>query len=90
MAANIEQELIAKVRALPPDKQEEALDYISALMAEIHEAAASTDRNLEKRPVWEVIEEMNRLSPPDTWDEVPTDGSANLDHYLYGAPKRQS
>lgn len=88
MAANIEQELIEKVRALPFDKQLEALDYLSALAAK--DGVAAEEAGLDKRPVWEVIEEMNRLSPPDTWDEVPTDGSINLDHYLYGAPKRQS
>ncbi len=87
MAANIEQELIEKVRALPPDKQREALGYLDALAAK--DSVGAAEAGLDKRPVWEVIEEMNRLSPPDTWDGVPTDGSINLDHYLYGAPKRQ-
>lgn len=87
MATDIEQELIEKVRALPPDKQQEALEYLIALAA--NEGVSAEEAGLDKRPVWEVIEEINRLSPPDTWDEVPTDGSINLDHYLYGAPKKQ-
>jgi len=89
MATNIEQELIEKVRALPPDKQQAALDYLSALTAKATESEAEADQSPGKSPIWEVIEEINKLSPPDTWDEVPTDGSINLDHYLYGAPKRQ-
>jgi hypothetical protein len=31
---------------------------------------------------------VNAGLPADTWDSVPTDGSINLDHYLYGAPIR--
>jgi hypothetical protein len=45
---------------------------------------------LERRPIWEIVEEINGGLPKDTWDDVPTDGSINLDHYLYGAPKQQS
>jgi hypothetical protein len=44
---------------------------------------------VDRRPIWEIIEEINRGLPKDTWDDVPTDGSISLDHYLYGAPKQQ-
>lgn len=44
---------------------------------------------VHRRPIWEIVEEVNAGLPADTWDEVPADGSINLDHYLYGAPKRQ-
>ncbi len=86
MAANIEEELIEKVRALPPDKQQEALRLLDTLA----NASASERHAIERRSsLWEVIEEVNAQLPEDTWNEVPTDGSINLDHYLYGAPKRQ-
>ncbi len=84
MAANIEDQLIDKVRALPPEKQQEALRLLNTLASE-----ASSDPNgtgVDRRPIWEIIEEVNAGLPPDTWENVPTDGSINLDHYLYGAP----
>ena len=37
----------------------------------------------------EIVNEINAGLPADTWENVPTDGSINLGHYLYGAPKRQ-
>jgi hypothetical protein len=46
------------------------------------------EQGANRRPIWEVVEEVNAGLPADTWDSVPTNGSINLDHYLYGAPKQ--
>lgn len=81
MAANLEEQLIDKVRALPPSKQLAALRLLDTLTGVEPEGS--------RRPIWEIVEEVNASLPPDTWDNVPADGSINLDHYLYGAPKRQ-
>jgi len=35
------------------------------------------------------IPSINAGLPADTWENVPTDGSINLDHYLYEAPQQQ-
>ena len=80
MAANLEEQLIDKVRALPPSKQLAALRLLDTLASVEPEG---------RRPIWEIVEEVNASLPTDTWDNVPADGSINLDHYLYGAPKRQ-
>ena len=88
MAANLEDELIDKVRALPANKRQEALRLLDTLAS-----GASSEPNgtgEDRRPIWEIVEEVNAGLPADTWDSVPTDASTNLDHYLYGAPKQQS
>lgn len=87
MAANLEDQLIDKVRALSPDKQQEALRLLDALANGSRSEQNGT--GLDRRPVWELAEEINAELPADTWDNVPTDGSINLDHYLYAAPKQQ-
>ena len=92
MAANLEDQLIDKVRALPPNKQQEALRLLDTLAS-----GATSEPNGaggDRRSIWEVVDEINayvaiRDLPADTWENVPTDGSINLDHYLYGAPKQQ-
>ena len=86
MAANLEDQLIDKVRALPPNKQQEALRLLDTLASAPD--SEQNRRGLDRRPIWEIVEEVNAGLPADTWDNVPTDGSINLDHYLYGAPKR--
>ncbi|MGH9966361.1 MAG: hypothetical protein ACREBG_00795 [Pyrinomonadaceae bacterium] len=87
MAANLEDQLIDNVRALPPNKQQEALRLLDTLAS-----GASSEPNgtgMDRRPIGEVVDEINASLPADTWADVPTDGSMNLDHYLYGAPKQQ-
>ena len=73
------------MRALPPDKQQEALRLLDALAID----ASSEGRVADRRSMWEIVDEINAGLPTDTWENVPTDGSINLDHYLYGAPKKQ-
>lgn len=85
MAANLEDQLIDKVRALPPEKQQEALRLLDSLAT----GASPEGTGVDRRSIWEVVEEINAGLPADTWENVPTDGSINLDHYLYGAPKQQ-
>ena len=83
-----EDELIDKVRALPPNKQQEVLRLLDTLASGASSEPKGT--SVDRRPIWEIVEEVNAALPADTWDDVPTDGSINLDHYLYGAPKQQS
>ena len=41
-----------------------------------------------RQPIWELIEQENSSIPPEVWDTLPTDLSAQHDHYIYGTPKR--
>lgn len=69
MSANLEDELIDKVRALPPNKQQEALRLLETLAngagSEPHETSVN------RRPIWEIVAEVNAGLPVDTWDNVP-------------------
>jgi hypothetical protein len=40
------------------------------------------------RPIEEIIAEIASEVPPEEWAKVPKDLAENLDHYLYGAPRR--
>lgn len=84
MSANLEQAILEKIQALPDSKQQEVLALVDEMLKENH--APPPRGNV--RPIWEIIEEISSQAPPGTWDDVPTDGSVNHDHYLYGAPKK--
>jgi Arc/MetJ-type ribon-helix-helix transcriptional regulator len=40
------------------------------------------------KPIWEVVDELRKAVPPEEFAKLPKDGAEQLDHYLYGSPKR--
>ena len=85
MSANLEQAILEKLQALPDEKQQEVLALVDGMLREEEERRPRET----VRPIWEIIEEISNQAPAGTWDSVPTDGSVNHDHYLYGAPKKK-
>lgn len=39
-------------------------------------------------PAWKRVLENMKAVPDEVFDRIPVDSSAQLDHYLYGTPKR--
>ena len=44
----------------------------------------------ERRPIWDVIDSLRKNVPPEEFSKLPKDGAEQLDHYLYGSPKRST
>ena len=80
MQIEIAQTIYEKVKVLPLDKQEEVLEFVKEKLA----FAVKKD----SRPIWEVAREISESVPLEEWEKLPSDGSINHDHYLYGAPKK--
>jgi hypothetical protein len=40
------------------------------------------------RPIEELLSELAKEIPQEEWDKLPEDLNENLDHYLYGVPKK--
>jgi hypothetical protein len=80
MSSSIEEQIIEKLHALPFEKQEEVLKFLENLAGETHPLRMS---------IFEEIDAIVKKVPLEAWDDVPADGSVNVDHYLYGAPKRK-
>ena len=73
--STIEGKIIERVHTLTPAKQEEVLRFVESLTA-------------QRKPLLDEIREMYEDVPDSEWERLPSDASENLDHYLYGAPKR--
>lgn len=78
MGADVEELLIEKVRGLEPEQQQRVLEFVECL----------TGQQPGGGSIWDKIQERVKKVPSEAWDEVPRDGSINVDHYLYGAPKK--
>jgi hypothetical protein len=48
-----------------------------------------TETRQARMTIWEQIEDIIKAVPPEAWEELPKDRSLNVDHYLYGSPKRE-
>lgn len=40
------------------------------------------------RPIEELLSDLAKEIPQEEWDKLPKDLNDNLDHYLYGVPKK--
>ena len=74
----VEEKIIAHVQILPPDKQAKVLAFVERLIP----ASPQRLRSLVR------MDEIVQAVPLEEWQELPADGAANVDHYLYGSEKQ--
>jgi hypothetical protein len=51
-----------------------------------------TRRRKEPNPVLDLVDRLRaigRAVPAEEWERLPRDFNENLDHYLYGSPKKR-
>ncbi|MCY7277038.1 MAG: hypothetical protein LH702_25750 [Phormidesmis sp. CAN_BIN44] len=72
----------AYLKLLPKEQQKEVLEFVHALVQK-------TQPEEQKQTIWEKMHELAAKVPDEVWAKVPTDGSYQHDHYLYGTPKRE-
>jgi plasmid stability protein len=51
-------------------------------------AARPEEQRADPRPIWEVMLDNFNHIPPEAFAKLPKDGASEIDHYLYGHPKR--
>jgi hypothetical protein len=86
MAANLENTIQEKVKALPPEKQQRVLSMVEEMLSE----KEATQGRVTVRPLWEIAEEISAQIPFEEWEKLPADGAEQHDHYLYGSPKKDN
>jgi len=75
MQIDVTEKIVGKIRVLSDEQKEQVLEFVE---------------NLEppRRTLWEMWQKHLKDIPEEELDKIPTDASQNLDHYLYGAPKK--
>ncbi|MBL8230397.1 MAG: hypothetical protein JNL98_18045 [Bryobacterales bacterium] len=62
---------------------------VAQWIAELASQASRTpDGRGARAPIWEVIADNMKDVPDEEFKNIPTDGASQVDHYLYGHPKR--
>lgn len=80
------QKAIERVRALRDLEQ----DRVARLILNEVEAAhgANGGETHDRKPIWEVAQELMKDLPQEEVEKLPHDGATEHDHYIYGTPKR--
>jgi hypothetical protein len=80
-----------------PDEQAEQLkaqaqargltvgEWIAQLTGHI---APKPERLVDERPIWDVLADSLKDIPQEDRALLPKDGASQVDHYVYGLPKR--
>jgi hypothetical protein len=63
-------------------------DWFKKLAADEPLKSSQPNPSLDDRPIWEVITERMKDIPDEVFDRLPKDGASQVDHYIYGLPKR--
>lgn len=96
------EQLIQEIEQAPDDLVEEVLNFLLFTKTRQNQQGTNSEstKSLEiKQPeqqsekkskrIWELFEEFTNNLPEEVIAELPTDGAAQIDRYLYGKPKQE-
>ncbi|MEM7346776.1 MAG: hypothetical protein AAF485_21240 [Chloroflexota bacterium] len=83
------QQAIALLTSLPASEQDRLAGILMDTINESDTEPAPSPGIPAKR-ILELVEKLTASIPESEWSKLPTDLSTELDHYLYGSPKRHS
>ena len=61
---------------------------LEAYAEQVLKRAAEPAREPPAKPIWEILADSMQDLPPEDIASIPTDGASQVDHYIYGHPKR--
>lgn len=79
MSSRTEEAIVERLRALDAQEQKRVLDFVEGIERQKSQPA---------KTLWDAIQEIVKDVPDEVWERLPTDGSEQHDHYLYGSPKK--
>lgn len=75
METNFKEKIDERLESMSVDDQAKVWNFVESLTP-------------QKRTPWQLWQEHLKEIPEDEWKDVPADASLNVDHYLYGTPKK--
>ena len=79
MQTDLAQVVAEKMQVLPLEEQQKVLEFVESI---------EKTEEPEKQSLLDKLEVISKRVPDDVWEKMPADGAENIDHYLYGAPKK--
>ncbi len=80
MSVNLQQTIQEQIQVLSEDEMKRVLDFMKNLRKD--------EKKQQAKPISAIFEDLSNEISLEEWEELPSDGAENHDHYLYGAPKK--
>lgn len=81
--------LESALKARADERGLSAANYASEVLERELRSSESQDKANEE-PIWEVVSDIMSGVPDEVFDRLPRDAASEVDHYIYGLPKRSS
>jgi hypothetical protein len=81
IAPDLPKRIQTNVQTLSVEQQQLVLAFVEFL-------AQKKQPQASEKSLWDVLDEAAASIPPEEREKMPTDGSYQHDHYLYGTPKQ--
>lgn len=79
MSNNLVETVAEKMQVLPIEEQQKVLEFVESI---------GKSEKPRKLSLLDKLEAISKRVPDEVWEKLPADGAENIDHYLYGAPKK--
>jgi hypothetical protein len=73
-----EKQIVEKIKVLSSAERDKVLRYVDELLSKKH----------HQMTLGEKLSAITADVSDDVWEKIPSDGSAQHDHYIYGTPKK--
>ena len=88
------EELIKEITQAPDFVIEEVLNFLLFIKNRFKQRTSETQteditNNLSSPSLLNFVDDITSQIPQTEWEQLPSDLSKNLDHYLYGSPKSE-
>jgi hypothetical protein len=80
MHTDLSQIVAEKMQTFPIEKQQKVLEFVESI---------EETEEPKRQTLLDKLEAISKRVPDEVWEKLPTDGAENIDHYLYGAPKKK-
>ena len=80
MHTDLSQIVAEKMHTFPIEKQQKVLEFVESI---------EETEEPKRQTLLDKLEAISKRVPDEVWEKLPTDGAENIDHYLYGAPKKK-
>jgi|688.fasta_scaffold227757_2 hypothetical protein len=82
----LKERLLQEIEYAPETLLQSCLEFI-LLHKNSSDFSSSNQPQKSDKPLWEIADDIIATIPDESFDLLPHDAAANLDHYLYGTPQ---